>query len=267
MKSAAHTVTGNGDGKPSPDPSNLYESERLLAEYLLFHYGSGSDVLGWPEGPQDALDFPLRCAGVPDLSALSPQPRVLDLGCAVGRTTFELARAGGECIGIDFSQSFIAAAEEIRQRGQMTTAVAVEGSITRPFTAVRPDVDPQKIRFEVGDAQQLRSDLGSFDLVVACNLLCRLPRPAALLDRMHDLLRPGGQLLLTTPCTWLEDYTPTENWLCRDGDGTSTLDGLHYHLDPRFDLLKTLDMPFLIREHARKYQWSVALASLWQRAG
>jgi hypothetical protein len=25
------------------------------------------------------------------------------------------------------------------------------------------------------------------------------------------------------------------------------------------------DLPFLLREHARKYQWSVAQASLWRR--
>ena len=30
-------------------------------------------------------------------------------------------------------------------------------------------------------------------------------------------------------------------------------------------LRQTLDLPFLIREHRRKYQWSVAEASLWQR--
>jgi hypothetical protein len=25
------------------------------------------------------------------------------------------------------------------------------------------------------------------------------------------------------------------------------------------------DLPFLIREHARKFQWSVALATVWRR--
>jgi hypothetical protein len=32
-----------------------------------------------------------------------------------------------------------------------------------------------------------------------------------------------------------------------------------------FNLVTTKDLPFLIREHARKFQWSVAQASIWQR--
>ena len=54
----------------------------------------------------------------------------------------------------------------------------------------------------------LEEDLGSFDLVHAANLLCRLPNPQAFLDRLNELVAPGGQLLLTTPFTWLEDFTP-----------------------------------------------------------
>jgi hypothetical protein len=34
---------------------------------------------------------------------------------------------------------------------------------------------------------------------------------------------------------------------------------------PRFDHRLTKDLPFLIREHARKFQWSVAQATLWER--
>ncbi len=40
--------------------ANPYESERLLAEYLLFHYGRREEVLAWPFGPGDALDFAVR---------------------------------------------------------------------------------------------------------------------------------------------------------------------------------------------------------------
>jgi hypothetical protein len=40
---------------------------------------------------------------------------------------------------------------------------------------------------------------------------------------------------------------------------------LHSHLSPHFVLELRLDMPFLIREHARKFQWSVALGTRWRR--
>ena len=41
-----------------------YETPKVLNEYLVFHYGSPSDVLQWDFGPKDALDFPKRCADV-----------------------------------------------------------------------------------------------------------------------------------------------------------------------------------------------------------
>lgn len=43
---------------------NVYESEKLLNEYLVFHYGSRKEVLRYDFGPVDALDFPKRCADV-----------------------------------------------------------------------------------------------------------------------------------------------------------------------------------------------------------
>lgn len=242
-----------------------YESQRILAEYLLFHFGAPDEVLPWPGGPVEATDFPRRCAEEgPDFGTLPAQAKVLDLGCAVGRTTFELAARGFRCLGIDYSVAFINAANELCRNGSISTRVPVEGNRFQDFTARRPDCDVRNVGFEVGDAQQLRPDLGTFDLVVACNLLCRLQDPVKLLRRLPELVRPGGQLFLTTPCTWLEEFTPRQAWLCHGH--ADTLAGIKAMLEPHFQLVRTADMPFLIREHARKFQWSVALSSLWKRA-
>ena len=106
----------------------------------------------------------------------------------------------------------------------------------------------------------LRDDLGSFDVVHAANLLCRLSEPQSLLDRLPSLVNPGGQLLLTTPCTWLEEYTPSAKW-----PRGSTFEWLQEKLGAHFMLAHRADLPFLIREHARKFQWSVALGTRWVR--
>ncbi len=39
---------------------NIYETRRLLDEYLLFHYGQPAEVLPWENGPREALGFPVR---------------------------------------------------------------------------------------------------------------------------------------------------------------------------------------------------------------
>jgi SAM-dependent methyltransferase len=106
----------------------------------------------------------------------------------------------------------------------------------------------------------LRPDLGAFDRVHAANLLCRLAEPARLLRRLPSLVKPGGELVLATPCTWLAEFTPPENW----PTGT-TFDWLCRTLAPDFELTLTADEPFLIRETARKYQWTVAQLTVWRK--
>jgi SAM-dependent methyltransferase len=124
------------------------------------------------------------------------------------------------------------------------------------------DLPVEKVRFEQGDACDLRVDLGPFDFVLLANLIDRLPEPARCLARLPGLVAPGGGLVITSPYTWLEDYTPREKWLA---GAEGTLAALQKILAPTFEFRRALDLPFLIRDHRRKYQWSVAEASVWRR--
>jgi putative 4-mercaptohistidine N1-methyltranferase len=244
--------------------ANLYETPKLLAEYLLFHYGKDDEVLPWAFGPREALGFATRSVTrLLDKSRVSKTARALDLGCAVGRSCYELARTCTSVLGLDYSQSFVDAAEHIRREGSLAYARLNEGRVHTDLFAMRPADGgelAERIRFEQGDAMDLPADLGAFDVVHAANLLCRLREPQRLVDRLPSLVNPGGQLLLTTPCTWLAEFTPAENW-----PQGSTLEWLKEKLSTSFTLEHREDLPFLIREHARKYQWSVALGTRWVR--
>lgn len=245
--------------------SNPYESDELLQQYLVFHYASLQEQFPYAFGGQDAFGFPQRCANDgPDWSRLATDTRALDLGCAVGRSTFELAKRCAEVIGIDYSQAFIDAADRMKSEGALKATRLDEGSSSTVLElAVDDDSSRSRVSFEQGDAQFIREDIGDFDLVIACNLICRLPEPMRLLERLPQLIRPGGQLFITTPFTWLEEYTPSDNWL---GDGAQdSFAGLTDALGDSFQLDLKWDMPFLIREHARKFQYSIAQASRWTR--
>lgn len=244
---------------------NLYESPRLLAEYLLLHFGSVADVLGDRPGPVEAVGFPARL--VRELLAPVPaEARALDLGCAVGGSSFELARSCAEVTGIDYSHAFIAAANRLRETGQHAFRKLIEGEIFEPAIAVVPtDVPRERVKFFPGDAQDLPDELGTFDVVLAANLLCRLPDPVRLLTRLPSLVRPGGQLLLTTPFTWLEEFTPKARWIGGTAESGRCFDALRAHLDPDFVLEHAVDLPFLIRETDRKFQFTFAAGSRWRR--
>jgi putative 4-mercaptohistidine N1-methyltranferase len=249
---------------------NYYDSERGVSEYLLFHYGAAE--LRLPLGLVDAaaLEFPAHCVSkLMDPARLPAQARALDLGCAVGRSSFELARHCQEVIGIDFSQQFIDLANRLRQRGSLRYKSYEEGELTKGRRALVPkDIDRSRVKFTVGDATCLPSDLGQFDVVLMANLIDRLPAPLKCLERLPGLLRPGGQLIVASPYTWLANYTPRKNWLggwVRAGRPVTTFAALRRILAPHFKLARRLDLPFLLREHVRKYQLGIAEASTWVR--
>lgn len=229
-----------------------------MGEYLLFHYGKPNEIIDWPGGPHDALGFPVRTVGHFSAGRVA---RALDVGCAVGRSTLEMSRGAEEVIGIDFSLAFIESAELIRTGEKIAFDRLEEaGEVTKVEVGLPEGVEPERVRYEVGDAMDLRPNLGSFDRVHAANLVCRLPEPRLFLERLADLVNEGGELVLATPCTWLEEFTARENW----PEG-KTLDWLKKELAGNFDLIEVADEPFLIRETARKFQWTVSMVTRWVR--
>ncbi|HMP75341.1 MAG TPA: putative 4-mercaptohistidine N1-methyltransferase [Kiritimatiellia bacterium] len=265
----------------------MYESDAALAQYLWLHYGDAQARV--PAPFRAALGFPARCARLASRSGADgaapssraktgmeggtplPPLRALDIGCAVGRSTFELARDCAEVIGIDFSARFIAAAQTLQRGESIPYAIPDQGDLTHALVARAPaDVDRARVRFEVGDAMDLRADLGLFDVVLAANLICRLTEPRRFLDLLPALVKTGGTLLLTTPSTWKQIYTPRENWIggyAGANGPVHTLDGLKESLSPHFTLESRTDEPLLIPEHARKFEFILAEATRWRRRG
>jgi putative 4-mercaptohistidine N1-methyltranferase len=247
---------------------NYYDSDRAISEYLLFHYGGYEHRL--PEALADGLCFPPRCVSeCVDVARLPANARALDLGCAVGRSSFELARHCAQVIGIDLSARFLSVATHLRDNGSFGFSYIEEGDLTRPQRAVvPPEIERSRVTFERGDAVHLRPSLGVFDVVLMANLIDRLSNPQECLGQLPALIKPGGQLVIASPYTWLIDYTPRENWLggfMRGGQPVRTFDSLKKILAPHFDLSGRKDLPFVIREHTRKFQLGFSEATVWVR--
>lgn len=241
---------------------NIYEDQKLLSEYLLYHYGSEEEILpssaAWPSGMRAALDFTVRT------TAHFTKPyaeRSLDLGCAVGRSSFEMSRTCEQVLGIDYSHSFIDAAHALRERHSLSYSRHDEAHLATDLIAILPaGILPGRVRFQQGDAMNLPADIGGFDRVHAANLICRLSEPLLLLERFPELVNAGGELILATPCTWLEDFTAKENW-----PNGGTFEWIEKILSPSFDLTLCIEEPFLIRETARKFQWTSSMLTRWSR--
>jgi putative 4-mercaptohistidine N1-methyltranferase len=240
---------------------NYYDSERAASEYLQLHYG---DPDPW------RLTFPVRCVKeCLGAGRVSKKARALDLGCAVGASAFELARCCSEVVAIDASEQFIEIARDLRERGARSFKYFEEGELTKTGRAVvPPKLNRARVTFEAGDATALRDGLGKFDVVLMANLIDRVPSPRKLLGQLPALINRGGQLIITSPYTWMAEYTPRAEWLGgfeRAGRKVETFAELKALLSPHFKLSGRRDIPFLIREHARKYQLGIAEASSWLR--
>ena len=72
--------------------------------YQLFHFGS-EEIFGIPNYPHICAN---KCITVAEAHEI--KGRALDLGCAVGRTSFDLTQYFDQVIGMDISKAFIEAA-------------------------------------------------------------------------------------------------------------------------------------------------------------
>lgn len=121
--------------------------------------------------------------------------RALDVGCAVGGMTFALAEHFNQAIGVDTSASFIRAAADMQDR-QIEYSCKTEGSATTTRVAPRNLDDSVRKRCQFCHLKPeagvplapscLPADLlgEGFDLVLGCNLLCRLESPRTWLQTL-----------------------------------------------------------------------------------
>jgi 5-histidylcysteine sulfoxide synthase/putative 4-mercaptohistidine N1-methyltranferase len=251
--------------KNTKDGNNLYNLDEIVMQYIDMHYGQ--EYFNVPNYPKHCID------NIIDILGKNSFNRTLDLGCSVGRSSFELAKYSHYVKGIDLSARFIQVATLLQEKGQASYSIRKEGDIKSYKKAIL-DQDSlchvNKIKFMQGDACNLSDADKNMDLIFAGNLIDRLNNPIMFLENIHAYLVIGGHLAISSPYTWLEEYTKKSNWLGgirnKNGDFIDTYQGIANILDKNFKIVGTSqDIPFVIRETARKYQHSIAQFTLWKR--
>lgn len=253
-----------GEAPVAPVGSS-YETDKLLSEYAEFHYGD--EYFGVPNFPRALAQLAAKAMDA------KPCRRALDIGCATGRATLELARHFDHVTGIDFSARFIGLAVQLVEQGVLRYTLTEEGELLsyreRRLTELGLDGVRDKVKFWQGDACNLKSHFSGYDLILAANLIDRLYSPAKFLGEVHERLNPGGLLVIASPYTWLEEHTRRSEWVGgfkKDGEIYTTLDGLRDILAGHFKIIRgPLEVPFVIRETRRKFQHTLSEVTVWER--
>ena len=244
---------------------NIYESDMLVSQYCAFQYGE--EYFG-------VENFAKVCAQKAIAYAKgTPMKTALDLGCATGRASFELAREFEKVTGIDFSARFVQVGAELQKNKAVKYLRAEEGDLVTEHTYTLADFDLNNLKGSVdfwqGDACNLKTHFSGYDLLMGTNLIDRLYEPRLFLDTVHERINDNGILILTSPYTWLEEYTAKEFWLGgfkdENGNDVQTIETLKKILGVHFELVALEDVPFVIRETPRKYQHTLSQMSVWKK--
>ncbi|TPG58350.1 5-histidylcysteine sulfoxide synthase [Ewingella americana] len=243
---------------------NPYETDTLVSQYLDFQYGKR--YFGVDNYARALVDIAEKLC--------DKRHRALDIGCATGRASFELARLFEQVTGMDYSARFIDVALSLASGEDLRYLMPEEGDLMEYCQARLSDVglsaeQAEKVRFLQGDACNLKPQKEPYDLVLASNLIDRLRQPKRFLQDIAPMIRPGGLLMLSSPYTWLEAFTPKENWIGgvrENGEALTTHQALQRLLAADFtEVQAPIEVPFVIRETARKYQHTVAQLTVWRK--
>lgn len=108
---------------------------------------------------------------------LKKTDRVLDIGCGTGVTTIKLSASVSEITAVDTAPEMLRKAKEKAGREKAAN-----------------------IDFILGDMFMEDLKSGYFDAIMIFNVLLYIPDQAAAMKRLHELLKPGGYLMVASDC-------------------------------------------------------------------
>ncbi|MFI6597854.1 class I SAM-dependent methyltransferase [Nonomuraea sp. NPDC050536] len=114
---------------------------------------------------------------------VGPGVRVLDLGCGGGRHAFEVLRRGSDVVAFDMDQA------ELDNVAAMFVAMDKAGEV--PLGATGQTIQ--------GTALDMPFEDGSFDRVIAAEVLEHIPDDMAAMREIFRVLKPGGTAAITVP--------------------------------------------------------------------
>ena len=183
-----------------------------LSSYTWDHYGD--------RDPEESSDEPRPGSVVRvlqrglEMAGELPAGPILDVGCSVGRSSFELAERYDELVlGVDLNFSMLRLAGDVLRSGVVRYPRRRVGLVydRREFPVSfqrRENVD-----FWACDATAFPFEDNQFAAAVSLNLLDCVHSPLEFLTSLAAVLRNDCPAVLSSPYDWSVSATPAESWL------------------------------------------------------
>ena len=264
---------------------NVYEKKTIIGEYISsFYYENLFEKNIFNSFPLDIdinyqVDFGTKIANycmeyykninkdyLVKIKEDKLKLKALDLGCGVGKTSFVLTEMFDEVTGLDYSKSFIDICNTLKEKGNYEFEYLKNGEYYIKANAILNEkINRNRVKFLHGDAMNLPALIGPFDLICAVNLIDRLTNPIKCLMNLRNLLDKNGILIIVSPYTFMECYTPKEYWI-GGKDGVGTFEALQEIMKGLcFDFIEDKTVSLFIREHERKFQLCLPNLSVWKK--
>jgi SAM-dependent methyltransferase/uncharacterized protein YbaR (Trm112 family) len=202
-------------------PGSAYDVARQhVGTYAWDHYGDldpeAPDAFVGCEAdrPQPGSLRRVLEVGLDLLSDGSDADRIVDLGCSVGRGTFDLAARGEALVlGLDLHVPMLRVASRVLHEGVVAYPLRRIGLVYdhRRFAALLPGRD--RVDFWCADATAIPLPEGIAGLVTSLNVLDCTASPRDHLASLGAILAPGGQALLASPFDWSSQATRFPGWI------------------------------------------------------
>ncbi|MBI9074882.1 MAG: methyltransferase domain-containing protein [Desulfatibacillum sp.] len=181
-----------------------YNSQGMLSAYLWSHFSE------FFNGPNATEAYAIWSSLFPDKNG----PAV-DIGCAVGRLSFELSKTHSKVVGLDTSLSFIKRARRIMKEKSLHFDLILEGNITERRTcALNPRWRFDKVEFIVADALALPFPPDFFSTASSINILEKVPFPIKHLEDVNRVLqKKDSMFVFSDPFSWDASVSGPDLWL------------------------------------------------------
>ena len=206
-------------------------SRQQQSSYCMDHYceeTARSDA----EGVNLSQSSVLHCLDaalvhIPD----NPLP-IIDLGCAVGGTTFHLAQKRNRLtLGVDMNWPLLSIGSRILDDGVISFPKRIIGDRYQRISLYASFAGAELCDFWVADATCLPFQDNCFGLAIGFNLLDCVYSAESLLQEILRIVAVEGGASLASPLDWGSHATPKKNWICDISDLDKVITSSTYRTD------------------------------------